>query len=145
MIRGIIINSIAFAFFLCIIGEPTKLNSEVSFKNAHFKTYQKNFYGTIGNLGIRMTLNINERSNGNVSYTGYYSYNHIGKSINLKGNWYMKPGTATYIELIEKVGGNVTGSFSLLPKSYGDYATLAGTWFSTSGKQLKVNLRSVKK
>jgi|GEM_PF-2890309 hypothetical protein len=140
-----IINSIAFVFFLCLFGGPSKLNSEVSFKNAHFKTYQKNFYGTIGNLGVKMTLYINEKSNGNASYTGYYSYNHIGKKITIAGNWYIWTGKRTYIELTEKVGGNVTGYFSLLPGNLGNYTTLAGTWFSTSGKQLKVNLRSVKK
>jgi len=121
------------------------LKSEVSPKMSYTKTYQKNFYGTIGNLGVRMTLNIHENTDGPVKYDGYYSYNHVGKNIKLSGIWPMRPGKATHIQLTEKVGGNVTGTFSLLPKSYSDYTTLIGSWYSTSGKQLKVNLRSVTK
>lgn len=109
------------------------------------KIYTNNFYGTIGNLGVRMTLNINEKDNGNVGYTGYYSYNHVGKNIKINGYWLMRPGTPTYIELTEKAGGQVTGSFSLLPKSYGDYSTLNGNWYSTNGKALKVSLKNTKK
>lgn len=110
-----------------------------------FKTFKKDFYGTIGNLGVRMTLTIIEKNNGNVSYSGYYSYNHVGKNIKLNGFWIMRPGKPTYIELTEKVGGRVTGSFSLLPKSYDDYSTLSGNWYSANGKALRVSLKTVKK
>lgn len=92
-----------------------------------------------------MTLNINEKDNGNVSYSGYYSYNHVGKNITINGYWLMRPGSATYIELTEKAGGQITGSFSLLPKSYDDYSTLNGNWFSTNGKTLNVSLKNTKK
>ncbi|NBP06710.1 MAG: hypothetical protein EBV15_10950, partial [Bacteroidetes bacterium] len=54
----------------CFLMPFYPLKSELSPKKLQKKTYRKNFYGTIGNLGIRMTLNINEKSNGNVSYTG---------------------------------------------------------------------------
>ena len=106
------------------------------------KTYKKKLYGTIGTLGVTMTLNINEKKDGDVDYTGSYSYNHVGKKITLTGSWLMKPGTATSIKLTEKVGGEVTGSFILMPKSYGDYSTLKGTW-SNSKKTLKVSLKEV--
>jgi|688.fasta_scaffold749836_1 hypothetical protein len=106
------------------------------------KTYKKKLYGTIGTLGVTMTLNINEKKDGDVDYTGSYSYNHVGKKITLTGSWLMKPGTATSISLTEKVGGKVTGSFILMPKSYGDYSTLKGTW-SNSKKTLNVNLKEV--
>ena len=97
------------------------------------------FTGFIATYPISMRLNIKEKSNGNVTYTGYYYYNKVGTKIQLSGSWMMRPGTATYIELNEIVNGNYTGSFSLLPKTYGDYSTLTGTW-SGNGKTLKVKL-----
>jgi hypothetical protein len=97
------------------------------------------FTGYIATYPISMRLNIKEKSNGNVTYTGYYYYNKVGTKIQLSGSWIMRPGTTTYIELNEIVNGNYTGSFSLLPKTYGDYSTLTGTW-SGNGKTLKVKL-----
>ena len=97
------------------------------------------FTGYIATYPISMRLNIKEKSNGNVSYTGYYYYNKVGTKIQLSGSWIMRPGTATYIELNEIVNGNYTGSFSLLPKTYEDYSTLTGKW-SGNGKSLKVKL-----
>lgn len=139
VIIAVFFSATFFSFsFKCI----SDLNT---IKEYEFKTYKKDFYGTIGNLGVRMTLTINEKDNGNVGYTGYYSYNHVGKNIKINGYWLMRPGTPTYIELTEKVGGQVTGSFSLLPKSYGDYSTLNGNWYSTNGKALKVSLKNTKK
>lgn len=100
------------------------------------------FTGFIASYPISMRLNIKEKTNGDVSYTGYYYYNRVGTKINLTGSWLMRPGTPTYIELNEIVNGNYTGSFSLLPKSYGDYSTLTGTW-SGNGKTWKVKLTKI--
>jgi hypothetical protein len=100
------------------------------------------FTGFIATYPISMRLNIKEKSNGNVTYTGYYYYNKVGTKIQLSGSWIMRPGTATYIELNEIVNGNYTGSFSLLPKTYGDYSILTGTW-SGNGKSLKVKLTKI--
>ncbi len=97
------------------------------------------FTGYIATYPISMRLNIKEKSNGNVTYTGYYYYNKVGTKIQLSGSWIMRPGTATYIELNEIVNGTYTGSFSLLPKTYDDYSTLSGTW-SGNGKTLRVKL-----
>jgi hypothetical protein len=100
------------------------------------------FTGFIASYPISMRLNIKEKTNGDVSYTGYYYYNKVGTKINLSGSWMMRPGTATYIELYEIVNGNYTGSFSLLPKSYGDYSILTGSWMG-NGKNLKVKLTKI--
>lgn len=100
------------------------------------------FTGFIASYPISMRLNIKEKTNGDVSYTGYYYYNRIGTKINLTGNWLMRPGTATYIELNEIINGNYTGSFSLLPKSYSDYSILKGTW-TGNGKTLNVKLTKI--
>lgn len=97
------------------------------------------FTGFIATYPISMRLNIKEKSNGNVTYTGFYYYNKVGTKIQLSGSWIMRPGSATYIELNEIVNGNYTGSFSLLPKTYEDYSTLTGKW-SGNGKSLKVKL-----
>ena len=97
------------------------------------------FTGYIATYPISMRLNINEKSNGDVTYAGYYYYNKVGTKIQLSGSWMMRPGTATYIELNEIVNGRYTGSFSLLPKTFRDYSTLTGNWFG-NGKSLKVKL-----
>ncbi len=100
------------------------------------------FTGYIATYPISMRLNIKEQSNGNVTYTGYYYYNKVGTKIKLSGSWIMRPGTPTFIELNEVVNGSFTGSFSLLPKTYGDYSTVTGTWYG-NGKSLKVKLTKI--
>jgi hypothetical protein len=64
----------------------------------------------------------------------------LEKKIKLKGTWLMRPGTRTYINLIEYVENIETGGFELFPNSYGEYKTLLGTWFG-NGKTLKVKLK----
>lgn len=102
----------------------------------------KDFTGFIGSYPISMHLNIREQSNGNVNYTGYYYYNKVGTKIQLTGSWIMRPGAKTFIELNEIVNGNYTGSFSLLPTTYGDYSSLSGQWMG-NGKTLKVKLTQI--
>lgn len=102
----------------------------------------KDFTGFIGAYPISMHLNIREQSNGNVNYTGYYYYNKVGTKIQLTGSWIMRPGAKTYIELNEIVNGNYTGSFSLLPTTYGDYSSLSGQWMG-NGKTLQVKLTQI--
>lgn len=67
----------------------------------------------------------------------------IGRKIELKGSWYMRPGTATSIRLSESVKGSVTGEFELMPTKYGDYSTLKGEWFG-NGSNLIVSLKQIK-
>jgi hypothetical protein len=130
------------AAFLCFIfiGWTTPPNKTYSLIPENFTTITVvDFTGYIATYPISMRLSINEKSNGNVTYTGYYYYNKVGTKIQLSGSWIMRPGTPTFIELNEIVNGTYTGSFSLLPKSYGDYSTLTGNW-TGNGKTLKVKL-----
>ena len=104
--------------------------------------YSADLVGYIGNSPIFMHLKINETDNGDVKYSGYYTYIKIGRKIELKGSWYMRPGTPTNMRLTESVKGNVTGEFELLPTRYGDYSTLKGEWFE-NGKTLIVSLKLI--
>ena len=117
-------------------------NTKNGFPNEVLALSVKDFTGFVGSYPISMHLNIREQSNGNVNYTGYYYYNKVGTKIQLTGSWIMRPGAKTYIELNEIVSGNYTGSFSLLPTTYGDYSSLSGQWMG-NGKTLQVKLTQI--
>ena len=134
--------SLQIFFILCfgkLYDQNFKLETGSSYHEEKPTVTVTDFTGYIATYPISMRLNINEKSNGDVTYSGYYYYNKVGTKIQLSGSWMMRPGTPTFIELNEMVNGTYTGSFSLLPKTYGDYSTLTGTW-SGNGKTLKVKL-----
>ena len=134
--------SLQIFFILCfgkLYDQNFKLETGSSYHEEKPTITVADFTGYIATYPISMRLNINEKSNGDVTYSGYYYYNKVGTKIQLSGSWMMRPGTATYIELNEIVNGRYTGSFSLLPKTFRDYSTLTGNWFG-NGKSLKVKL-----
>lgn len=134
--------SLQIFFILCfgkLYDQNFKLETGSSYHEERSSITVADFTGYIATYPISMRLNINEKSNGDVTYSGYYYYNKVGTKIQLSGSWMMRPGTATYIELNEIVNGRYTGSFSLLPKTFRDYSTLTGNWFG-NGKSLKVKL-----
>ena len=134
--------SLQIFFILCfgkLYDQNFKLETGSSYHEEKPTVIVADFTGYIATYPISMRLNINEKSNGDVTYSGYYYYNKVGTKIQLSGSWMMRPGTATYIELNEIVNGRYTGSFSLLPKTFRDYSTLTGNWFG-NGKSLKVKL-----
>lgn len=134
--------SLQIFFILCfgkLYDQNFKLETGSSYHEEKPTVTVTDFTGYIATYPISMRLNINEKSNGDVTYSGYYYYNKVGTKIQLSGSWMMRPGTATYIELNEIVNGRYTGSFSLLPKTFRDYSTLTGNWFG-NGKSLKVKL-----
>ncbi len=134
--------SLQIFFILCfgkLYDQNFKLETGSSYHEEKPTVTVTDFTGYIATYPISMRLNINEKSNGDVTYAGYYYYNKVGTKIQLSGSWMMRPGTATYIELNEIVNGRYTGSFSLLPKTFRDYSTLTGNWFG-NGKSLKVKL-----
>ena len=131
-----IILSLLLSFSLLVFaskGNKEKITSK----------YSTDLVGYIGKSPVFMHLKINETDNGDVKYSGFYTYVKIGQKIELKGSWYMRPGTATSIRLSESVKGNITGEFELMPTRYGDYSTLEGEWFG-NGNHLKVSLKQIK-
>ncbi len=116
------------------------IQTQNSYPSGYSALVVKDFTGFIGSYPISMHLNIRDQSNGNVNYTGYYYYNKVGTKIQLSGSWIMRPGSKTYIELNEIVNGNYTGSFSLLPTTYGNYSKLTGQWYG-NGKTFNVKTK----
>ncbi|MBK9143413.1 MAG: hypothetical protein IPM23_12995 [Candidatus Melainabacteria bacterium] len=97
------------------------------------KTYQ----GTIGKYKVKMNLTL---ANGKV--TGTYSYNHVGKPINLRGTvdrskLFEYPGDNCELEELD-AGGKTTGTFSGALTDYEFF----GNW--TAGKKsLPFSLKSL--
>ena len=89
--------SLQIFFILCfgkLYDQNFKLETGSSYHEEKPTVTVTDFTGYIATYPISMRLNINEKSNGDVTYSGYYYYNKVGTKIQLSGSWMMRPGTA---------------------------------------------------